>query len=622
MKHLKLLMVGLLIALIALPAQPAFAQQSLCGNTYVVQSGDTLRGIAQMCGTTVQSILNLNPGINNANLIYPGQVLNLVPGNNNQQPVPIPNTGSILPSAGAGTVNSPLYIVKPGDLNLPYLASHLKTTVADLENANPSLKSNGMSLGQILVVPGRQNQLPAIAVSPITGVPGTMVRVAGYGFASKASVQIGAGRPGQTEVFLKKVTTDDSGYFSTTLAVPSNFAIGDTIVFVANNPNNGKVKAVSNLFYVVSPTQRNGSLQYLVQPGDTLYYLSRLFGVSIQQIENANSQIPSSGEIIAGRYITIPAPGQGLPGTGGTPQQNRPSIAILPQNPSPGERVFVLATGFEPNSSVEVLLGQPGSPAAVAQTVTAGQLGVVFTSLVVPNNPQGSGPWVVYATNSNGSLSVMSQSFNLGIPSTGGTSGGVSAPLNPPAGLGNATWVDNFDTGTNWLLSKGTFTTATVQNGQMALTANTAADGWRITWPAVSNYYLQATETPGQCQNDDRYGLFVQVPVERNAAQTGYLFGFTCGGQYFLRRWDGGHGTYLVSPTASSAIHSGANATNQIGIAVFGDGQLALYANGQLLTQVTDTTYTGQGRFGLFAGSPTNGNFTVYIDTIAYWNLP
>ncbi len=619
MKQFKFLVLGLMLVLIALPAQTAFAQQNVCGNTYVVQNGDSLQKIAQTCGTTVQSILNLNPGISNPNLIYPGQVLTLQPGSS-ATAVPIPSTGGV-PVTGAGTSSSPLYIVKPGD-NLSYLASRLNTTVSALQSANPQLQNNNqLTVGEVLIKPGRQNELPAIAASPITGVPGSTVTVTGFGFAKNTNLQIGVGQPGQVANTLTTISTDNNGNFSVTVSVPNSVSIGQTVVFVAANPNNGNVEALSNLYYVGIPSQRNGSLNYLVQPGDTLSYLSQLFGVTIQQIMAANPQIPSSGTIYTGQYIVIPAPGsQGLPGTGGIPQTgNQPSIAILPKNPAPGERVFVLATGFPTNTSVDVLMGQPGSPAAVTDTVNTGDLGVVFTNLVVPSNPQATQPWVVYVATRDRSVSVVSNTFTLGIPSTGG----VSFPSgNPDQQLGNPVWTDNFATGTNWLISNGTYTNASVSNGQMTLTANTGADGWRITWPAVSNYYLQSTETTGQCSPDDRYGLFVQVPVSRTAPQTGYLYGLTCNGQYFLRRWDSGGGVYLIQPTASNAINTGDNATNTIGIAVASNGQMALYANGQLLTQTTDTTYAGQGRFGVFVGSPTQHNFTVYISRIGYWNLP
>ena len=46
----------------------------LQNNYYTVQRGDTLSGIARRYGVTVQYLVNLN-GIRNPNLIYPGQLI-------------------------------------------------------------------------------------------------------------------------------------------------------------------------------------------------------------------------------------------------------------------------------------------------------------------------------------------------------------------------------------------------------------------------------------------------------------------------------------------------------------------------------------------------------------------
>lgn len=52
-------------------------------STYTIKSGDTLSGIAQKYGTSVSTLMSLNPYITNANLIYAGKTLNLPGAQNN-----------------------------------------------------------------------------------------------------------------------------------------------------------------------------------------------------------------------------------------------------------------------------------------------------------------------------------------------------------------------------------------------------------------------------------------------------------------------------------------------------------------------------------------------------------
>jgi hypothetical protein len=112
-----------------------------------------------------------------------------------------------------------------------------------------------------------------------------------------------------------------------------------------------------------------------------------------------------------------------------------------------------------------------------------------------------------------------------------------------------------------------------------------------------------------------RYGV-----IFRTDADEGYLFGFTCDGQYSLRMWDGEQFTALIDWTYSPYILAGAGQINRMGLAVEGS-EFSLYANGYYLDQVQDSTYD-EGRFGLFVGSKDGESFVVAVDEIAYWILP
>lgn len=83
--------------------------------TYIVQSGDTLSGIARQFGLTLNQLLALNPQISNPNLIQIGQVINVAQGSNNN---PTVNTNPITaPATQHATSNTPLPPKNPAGQN-------------------------------------------------------------------------------------------------------------------------------------------------------------------------------------------------------------------------------------------------------------------------------------------------------------------------------------------------------------------------------------------------------------------------------------------------------------------------------------------------------------------------
>ncbi len=58
-------------------ATTAYINPQTGGGIYIVQRGDTLGGIAARYGVSLREILAINPQIWNADLIYPGQAINL-----------------------------------------------------------------------------------------------------------------------------------------------------------------------------------------------------------------------------------------------------------------------------------------------------------------------------------------------------------------------------------------------------------------------------------------------------------------------------------------------------------------------------------------------------------------
>ena len=98
--------------------------------TYVIQSGDTLSGIAQRFGTTYQAIASLN-GISDPDLIYTGQILQ------------IPGSASSSPQT---------YTVQYGD-TLSGIAQRFGTTVSAIASLNGISDPDLIYAGQTLQIP-------------------------------------------------------------------------------------------------------------------------------------------------------------------------------------------------------------------------------------------------------------------------------------------------------------------------------------------------------------------------------------------------------------------------------------------------------------------------------------
>lgn len=106
---------------------------------YTVKSGDTLSSIASRYGTTVQEIAQLN-GIQNVNLIYPGQVLRIT-------------TNSNVPGSETNSTNKTYYTIRRGD-TLWGISRKYGVTVQNIVSWNNIQNPNLIYPGQRLILYG------------------------------------------------------------------------------------------------------------------------------------------------------------------------------------------------------------------------------------------------------------------------------------------------------------------------------------------------------------------------------------------------------------------------------------------------------------------------------------
>ena len=218
-----------------------------CGTSVTVLSGDTLRKIADRCGTTVSALQRANPEIGSGNLIYPGQVL-LLPG-------------TILGSDGGYLI----YIVARGD-TLKSLAIRFGSTVESIMASNPSITNpNVIYEGQRLTIYSSPSTPPPATPPPASGQTYYVVT-------------------GDT---LRKIAAK----FNTTV---------DAILRVNPQISNPNVIYVGQAIAI--PAQAS---THTVQRGDTLRIIAGKYGTTVDALLALNPNIKNANLIFVGQVIRV-----------------------------------------------------------------------------------------------------------------------------------------------------------------------------------------------------------------------------------------------------------------------------------------------------------------------------
>jgi hypothetical protein len=210
------------------------------------------------------------------------------------------------------------------------------------------------------------------------------------------------------------------------------------------------------------------------------------------------------------------------------------------------------------------------------------------------------------------------------ITSTGATATLTPTPIpgDPKASLGDPTWRDTFQKPSSWGLASAYddgHTRVSMPVGKIILQSVDANNwrGWRTQTGQVQNFYMEATIKTQTCSGSDLYGLVFRATSDTN----GYWLGFTCDGNYLFQTGGINGFTDVIKAKPNSAILSGSNQVNRIGVMAKGNA-LSFYANGKLLESVTNNTYPAAGVFGYFIAGTKTPSFTFESTEIAYWNLP
>jgi tyrosinase len=240
----------ILAMLLAMFASTSAAFAASCGTSVTVVSGDTLRKIADRCGTTVSALQRGNPEIGSGNLIYPGQSL-LLPG------------ARLYGNNGYDT-----YLVMRGE-TLKSLAIAFGTSVDTLLSLNSSItNANLIYEGQRLVVPSGR----AVPGDPPPNNP------------PPAGGQVYYVAKGDT---LRKIAAK----FGTNV---------DTLLKLNPNITNPNVIYAGQAITIPA-----GASTYVVQKGDTLRIIANRYGTTVDALLKLNPKITNANLIYVGQVITI-----------------------------------------------------------------------------------------------------------------------------------------------------------------------------------------------------------------------------------------------------------------------------------------------------------------------------
>jgi LysM repeat protein len=117
--------------------------------THVVESGDTLSGIARMYGTTVDAIVEANDLGSADALIREGQEL-LIPSS--PPPLPTAEGTAVAASSPSSTVGQKIHVVEEGE-TLSEIARMYGVTTEELAQTNGLDNPNALRAGLALVIP-------------------------------------------------------------------------------------------------------------------------------------------------------------------------------------------------------------------------------------------------------------------------------------------------------------------------------------------------------------------------------------------------------------------------------------------------------------------------------------
>jgi LysM repeat protein/ABC-type branched-subunit amino acid transport system substrate-binding protein len=254
-----------------------FAQNKI--DKYVVGKGETINQIAQKFKITPFDIYKLNPDAQNG--LKPNSVL-LIPRNSAKSNVNSSKTSKVEAKTHEVLAKETLFGIEK------------KYDVTDeaLKKANPDLEKNGLQVGQILNIPSKNGSKTTTVSKSVTVYHTVLAKETKYSIAKQYDITIEE---------LEKRNPE----------IVASLPVGYELLIKGNRP-----KAVAKVAAVETKAESSKSIapkvekeityvDYTVKAKETFYSLSKMFGLTQQQLIELNPAL--SGGVEEGMLLKVPS---------------------------------------------------------------------------------------------------------------------------------------------------------------------------------------------------------------------------------------------------------------------------------------------------------------------------
>ncbi|MDR6843667.1 LysM peptidoglycan-binding domain-containing protein [Flavobacterium granuli] len=284
MKSINMNYFSILFFTILFSVTSAFSQEKI--EKYVVVKGETVAQIAQKFKITPYQIYKLNPDAQNG--LKPNSVL-LIPVSNGKNYVaptkPVPQQ----PKTVIQQPKTHLVLAKE---TLFSIEKKYEVTDEALKKANPDLEKYGLQIGQVLNIPSKSSVKVPVAAKNVAVYHTVQSKETKYSIAKKYDITIEELERKNPEIV-------------------SNLTVGYELLIKGNGSKPvakvaaAETKVVSEKHVAVSVPEPVQYIDYTVKPKETFYSLSKMFGLTQQQLIELNPTL--SAGVQEGMVLKVPS---------------------------------------------------------------------------------------------------------------------------------------------------------------------------------------------------------------------------------------------------------------------------------------------------------------------------